>query len=301
MEGFGMTAEIDDFSVTVTDYADREVDLEGSNVLFRLQGRSDTAIMLMAHYDSRGVNWTLDPATEANSPGASDAGYGMSTMFEIARHFSDRELENSIYFFFTDLEEVWLLGAIHAIETMDFSNIGLILNLEARGIRGPVYMFESQVRDYNMMRFFTEATDHGVAFSVASAIYRIMPNLTDLTPFLAQGFAGMNFAPINCLLYYHTELDSYENISLTTMQQYIEMIADLVEVFVTDSRFSDVNYFQGGSAGVFFPLPDGTFVLYTQEMAIVVAFVMLALVLVVITVLFRRGVICWSRSNKSVP
>jgi len=48
MNGFGLEAEIDDFESTIIDYADREVTLEGSNVLFRQRGRNDTAIMLMA-------------------------------------------------------------------------------------------------------------------------------------------------------------------------------------------------------------------------------------------------------------
>jgi len=279
MEGFGLTAEVDYFVSNVVDYAERDVALEGSNILFRLLGNSDTAIMLMAHYDSRGVNWTLDPVTEVHSLGASDAGYGIATMFEIARFWSGRDIENSIYFFFTDLEEVWLLGAKHAVETMDFSNVSLILNLEARGIRGPVYMFETNEADYNVMRFFSEATNHRFSYSVATAIYRIMPNLTDLTPFLDLGFSGMNFAPLNNLMYYHTELDSYENISLTTMQHYVEMIASLVELFVTDSRFSDVNYFQSNRSAVFFPLPFGLFVLYSDTVAIVLSLIMLVLVL----------------------
>ena len=289
MHGFGLEAEIDDFESTITDYADREVTLEGSNVLFRQQGRSDTAIMLMAHYDSRGVNWTLDPETEAHSLGASDSGYGIAAMFEIARYWSGREPENSIYYFFTDLEEIGLLGAIHAVESMDFSNVSLILNLEARGIRGPVYMFETNVNDYNVVWFFKESTNHRLSYSVATALYRIMPNLTDLTPFLEQGFKGMNFAPINNLLYYHTERDIYENISHTTMQKYIEMIADLVEAFVTDSRFSDAEYFQTERAAVFFSLPFNMFAFYTDRAAIFVSFVMLVLVLALLTTLRMQG------------
>ena len=292
MNGFGLEAEIDDFESTITDYADREVTLEGSNVLFRQYGRSDTAIMLMAHYDSRGVNWTLDPETEVHSLGAADSGYGIAVMFEIARYWSEREPENSIYYFFTDLEEIGLLGAIHAVESMDFSNVSLILNLEARGIRGPVYMFETNVKDYNVVRFFKESTSHRLSYSVATALYRIMPNLTDLTPFLEQEFNGMNFAPINSLLYYHTERDIYENISHTTMQQYIDMIAALVESFVTNSSFSDMEYFQADHAAVFFPLPFDLFVLYADHTAVLISFVMLALVIALLAYLKLQGKLC---------
>jgi len=175
MEDLGLTAEIDNFTVTTEDFTRlvyevdgiileddffyegrRDVTMYGSNVLFRQQGRSGTAIMLMAHIDSRGVDATLDPETDARSPGASDSGYGLVVMLEIAEYFAGRELENSIYFFFTDLEEMGLLGARHAVETMDFQNVSMILNLEARGIRGPVYMFETQAGDLETARFFRD-------------------------------------------------------------------------------------------------------------------------------------------------
>ena len=293
MEGYGLTAEIDDFVVMWPDYAGREIALEGSNVFFRIPGRSNTAIMLMAHYDSRGVDWTLHPDTDVRSPGASDAGYGIATMLEIARNFATRDdLENSIYFFFTDLEEIWMLGAVHAVETMDFSNVNMILNLEARGIRGPVYMFETNDRDFNVVRFFRDSTRHRFSYSLATAIFRIMQNDTDLSPFLEQGFAGMNFAPLDSIMYYHSELDSYENISLTTLQHYIEMIAEIVEFYATNSRFSDVNYFVSDHSGVYFSMPFGYLILYTGQTAVILAVIMLILMLALVFYSIYMGNAC---------
>ena len=274
MEGFGLTPVIDDFVIQWEDYAGRTVPLYGSNVFFTIPGRSDTAIMLMAHYDSRGVNWTLHPDTNVHSPGAADAGYGIVTMFEIARYFSTRtDLENSIKFFFTDLEEIWMLGAVHASETMDFSHVNMILNLEARGIRGPIYMFETNANDFNVVRFFRNATNHRHSYSLATAIFRMMQNDTDLSPFIDLGFAGMNFAPLDSLMYYHTADDSLEHVNLRTLQKYALMIADIVEYYATDSRFSDVNYFVTDRSGVYFTLPFGGLALYNDIVAIVLAII----------------------------
>jgi len=279
IERHGLTAEIDYFTVDWEDYAGRNVVLEGSNVFVRIYGRNDTAIMLMAHYDSRGVDWTLNPASNVHSPGAADAGYGLSIMLEIARLFAGQDLENSIYLFFTDLEEIWMLGAEHAASTMDLSNVSMILNLEGRGVRGPVYMFETSPNDLNVVRFFNEATRHRMSYSLATAILRMMPNDTDLTPFLERDFIGMNFAPLNSIFYYHTPDDSLENISLSTMQQYIEMIHDIVALYVTDPRFSDVNYFRTNQDGVYFSLPLGFMVLYSDTTAKIMSFIMLAFVM----------------------
>jgi len=307
MEDLGLTAEIDDFTATTADIADarsdnfgvasdddffylgrRDVVMYGSNVLFRQQGRSDTAIMLMAHIDSRGVGMNLDPEYDVRSPGASDSGYGLAVMLELAEHFAGMDLENTIYYFFTDLEEIGLLGARHAVETMDFGNVGMILNLEARGIRGPVYMFETQAGDLETARFFRDAVSQPLAYSLASAVYRNMPNGTDLTPFLDEGFAGMNFAPLNSLLYYHTEYDSYENISLTTMQHYINQIGALVERFVTDPHFSDVDAFETARTGVYFTLPFGILLLYSDLLAIAISIVLLLFVGLVFAAYTKR-------------
>ena len=308
MEDLGLTAEIDDFTITTEDIARvrrerwgivveddffypgrRDVTMYGSNVLFRQQGRSDTAIMLMAHIDSAGVNMSLDPETDVRSPGASDSGYGLAIMLEIAAHFADRELENTIYFFFTDLEEIGLQGAYHAVESMDFGNVSMILNLEARGIRGPVYMFETQAGDLETARFFRDAVPQPLTWSIATAIFREMPNDTDLTPFLDRGFNGMNFAPLNSLVYYHTEYDSYENISHTTMQHYIDQIGALVELFVTDSRFSDINAFDTARTGVYFTLPFGVMILYNDLLAIAISIILFVLVGLTFAVSIKRG------------
>ena len=306
MEDLGLAAEIDDFTITTEDlarvrrnrghvvgedffYPGRvDVTMYGSNVLFRQQGRSDTAIMLMAHIDSRGVDMSLDPETDVQSPGASDSGYGLALMLEVARHFAGRELENTIYYFFTDLEELGLKGAYHAVETMDFDNVSMILNLEARGIRGPVYMFETQAGDLETMRFFNDAVSQPLTWSIATAIFRDMPNDTDLTPFLDRGFHGMNFAPLNSLVYYHTEHDSYENISHTTMQHYIDQVGALVELFVTDSRFSDVTIFETERTGVYFTLPFGILILYNDLFAIAISIILFLLLGLVLAVSIKR-------------
>ena len=50
-------------------------------------------------------------------------------------------------------------------------------------------------------------------------IYKYMPNDTDLTPALAAGLPGVNFAFIGDVAAYHTPLDRRENLDPRSLQQ----------------------------------------------------------------------------------
>ena len=311
MQGFGLEAEIYDFTLEVetwssymhnlftyihgttgdfyfTNYHDWQHDLagthfEGSNLLFRQQGASDTAIMLIAHYDSVALPGNLNPNFMSISYGAADAGYGVSAMLEVARYFAGKELENTIYFLFTDLHEIGLWGAFDAINTIDFSNVSMILNLEARGIRGPVHMFETPPNNLEVMRFYRDALSmrsvQPMSYSIAAAIFYMMPNGSDLTLFLRDGFTGMNFASLDNVRYYHTYRDSLDFISLTTMQHYAEKITALVYTFATNAEFSNPEIFNSSQTGVFFPLPFNIFVLYSENVALILGIIAVMVVL----------------------
>ena len=313
MADLGLIAEVDDFEIKINTYQeyilflaerfqwsdattnalfpdfDKGLDwhqdlagtvFRGSNVLFRMQGRNDTAIMLIAHIDSIGLSATLHPDSDHFSYGAADAGYGIVTMLEIARFYAEHELENSIYFLVTDLHEIGLFGAYQALDNMDFSNVSIILNLEGRGIRGPVYMFETHAGNLEALRFFRNAlskTDaQPMSYSFAVSVYRLMPNNTDLTLFLNRGFSGMNFAPMNNLLHYHTPDDSLEHISLTTMQHYVNTIGALVEEFVTNPQYGDIKAFLSDRSAVYFVLPFQVLILYSDIIALIKLLFMLA-------------------------
>ena len=54
---------------------------------------------------------------------------------------------------------------------------------------------------------------------------RYLPNDTDLTPLLAAGITGYNFAFIGNVAQYHTPLDRRENIDPRSLQQHGEQCA----------------------------------------------------------------------------
>ncbi len=287
-EKLGLTAEVYDYIQEKVDYSGKKVELPLSNILVKIEGKNPTAAMVMAHYDSRGVRGTLDPATDSRSKGAADDGYGVATMVELARLYAGKELTNSLWLLVTDLEEVGLFGAEKAVDNLDLSDVNLVINLEARGVKGPAYMFETSDKNYNVMKLYSRAK-LPMSYSIAAAAYRQMPNGTDFTPLLDAGKAGMNFAVLNSLYYYHTPNDNFDNISLTSMQHYGAQLVPMLDEYLNGAAYSNGDAFVSSNAGVFFTLLPNVFVLYTDTTAIILSVFFLIMAALVLAYFVRNG------------
>jgi hypothetical protein len=180
------------------------------NVVARLKGtQSGQAVMLVSHYDS--VTF---------GPGASDDGAAVATMLEALRALkAGPSLMNDVIFLFTDGEEDGLLGAkAFAAEHPWAKDVKVVLNFDARGTAGPVIMFETSGENGWLIEEFAAAAPHPIATSLSYEIYRLMPNLTDMTVFKRAGMAGLNFAHIGGHAKYHTRLDTVENLDERSLQ-----------------------------------------------------------------------------------
>lgn len=103
------------------------------NVVFGIGPEEGPAVLAATHYDSV-------PA----APGASDAGIGIAAWLEVARALANTHLERRVIFLFTDGEEIALIGAwVFATQDKDMADVEAIINLEARGTRGPALFFET--------------------------------------------------------------------------------------------------------------------------------------------------------------
>lgn len=241
-------------------------DYDIKNLLAVIPGESENGILLVAHYDSRGHIGRMGEL--GGSYGAADDGYGVATTLEIARLYADRtDLKNTIYLLITDGEETGLYGAaMAATETTLMDKIGFVINLEARGIEGPAYMFETSTNNEVIIDFYKNA-NLPVSYSIATAVYTVMPNSTDFTEFLAIDKEGVNFAVLDSLYYYHTPRDNYTNINLSSIQHYGEQVVPLVEEFTSSTVYSDTHYFEGTQDQVFFTLFPNVFIAYTDTTA----------------------------------
>ncbi len=242
------------------------------NVLARLKGSGGggKAIMLAGHYDS-----------VAPGPGASDAGAAVAAMLETLRALKTAApLKNDVIFFFSDGEEGGLLGAnAFTSEHPWAKDVGLVLNFEARGHRGPSIMFETSPNNGWLIEEFARAAPHPVATSFAYEIYSRMPKDTDLSVFKDANLAGMNFAYINGVTHYHTALDNAQNIDERSLQHHGSYALALTRHFGN----LDLNAPQPGNA-VYFDLFGSTLVRYSQ--ALVIPFAILTTVLFLAVVFF---------------
>ena len=177
------------------------------NVIAERPGTAPTGTLLLtAHYDSHGTG-----------PGAADDGAGVAALLEAARALGTGR--NTLRILITDAEEVGLLGARAYAENLGKWTPTLVLNLEARGGGGPVFMFETSDGNLPLIRAFAAAVPSPHASSLTYALYKLLPNDTDLTVFKKAGMAGLNFAFVDRWSHYHTALDTPENLDLRSLQQ----------------------------------------------------------------------------------
>jgi hypothetical protein len=182
-----------------------------TNVLARRPGTrgSGPALALMAHYDS-----------VPHAPGAADDGSGVITILETLRALEHHPpLENDLLVVITDGEERGLMGAQAFVRQHPWAaELGLVLNFEARGSRGPVFMFETSEGNAPLIRALDEAAPYPLANSLSYAVYRRLPNDTDLSITEAAGIPGLNFAFSDGYYDYHTAGDTPEHLSPASVQ-----------------------------------------------------------------------------------
>ncbi len=134
---------------------------------------------------------------------------------------SDLKLKRDVIFLFTDAEETGLLGARGFVAEHPWAKeVEVVLNFEARGSGGPAIMFETSPNNGALIRALMKATPDPLANSLSYEIYKRLPNNSDLTVFKEAGWQGMNFAHIDGLTHYHTQLDSLENVDARTVQHH---------------------------------------------------------------------------------
>ena len=181
-----------------------------ANVLARLRGTErGKAVLLVAHYDS-----------VPTGPGASDDGAGVAALLETLRALTvGPPLRNDLIVLFTDGEERGLLGAFAFVARHRWADeVGVVLNLEARGHTGAARLFETSDRNGWLIRQVAAAVPYPVANSASAAGYRLSGSDTDLSVFLRAGRAGLNVAYTEGLTHYHTALDSVDELDERSVQ-----------------------------------------------------------------------------------
>jgi hypothetical protein len=219
------------------------------NVLARLEGTKDgKAFLLMAHYDS-----------VSTAPGASDDGAGVAAMLETVRALkAGPPLMNDVILLFTDGEERGLLGARAFVEDHPWArDVGVVLNLEARGNTGPGLLVRTNDENGWIIREFAKAAPYPFATSDTAAFYEFSGSGSDLSVFMDAGVAGMDVARTEGHAYYHTPLDNPDKLderSLQHMGSYaLALTRHFGNVSLDHTKAADKVYFNVSGFMIHYP------------------------------------------------
>lgn len=243
------------------------------NIIVMLKGKNTgKAVLVMGHYDS-----------VLNSPGAGDDVHTVANILEVARLLKEETLENDVIFLITDGEELGLFGALAYVENHDLSNIGVLLNYEARGNSGPSISFEWSNGNAWLVRQLRKAGRRPVANSLSYEIYDRMPNGSDFTHFKEAGVPGINNAFIGGFSYYHSPDDRPEKLNLRSVQHAGENMY-LLTKHLASTDLSNVKSHNASFFNLF-----GVLVIYSSRLDLPIAILTLALWLVLTVRWLRSG------------
>ena len=203
--------------------------------------KADAAyLMFVAHYDSR-YSQPM-PKDTVWSYGAADDGYGVGVILETMSHLlqSRQDWKQGVKVLFTDAEEVGMMGmtAMWEGNREVFDNVGLVINVEARGSFGPALMFEACPGNEKVLNLYADAARYPYTYSLTTVVYQFMPNFTDFT-IIKDSLPGLNFSTIDDVNHYHTDLDNFSNISEKSIQHYGEQILPVALKYLTSDEYAD--------------------------------------------------------------
>lgn len=211
------------------------------------RGIHGTALAVV-HYDS-----------VPGAPGAGDDGAALAGVLEAARKMAEipaEQRKNRVVLLITDGEEMGLLGASQFVQehTEFIHQTDMVVNFEMRGNAGAPLMFETGNPNAAAIAMLGRIPKP-IAFSLATDIYRQMPNNTDFTPFLRAGKNGLNFAGISGARHYHQPTDDIAHLSMDTLYAY----AGITQTLLADLATTDLQALPSGER-VYFPFLPGNLV-----------------------------------------
>jgi len=227
----------------------RSVERNGA-ILARVPGTASTgALAVDAHFDSTPYG-----------PGAADDLSGVAAMLETIRALvASPPLQNDVVFCFADKEETRGPGGPRVFtDHAWFDDVRAVLGLETRGTSGPALMFETGPENGFLIRQLAQSAARPRATSIMFDFYDRMPFGCDFTHYKRLGLPGYNVAYIDDFCYYHTKLDTPENVSLASLQHHgyytLGLARQLGGIPLDDCKAPDATYFNTlGSHMVVYP------------------------------------------------
>lgn len=196
-----------------------------TNVVGVLPGkdRALPAVALMAHHD-----------TVWGSPGAADDTAGVATILESVRAIKARgPAKRNLAVVITDAEELGLSGAEGFFASDPLRDrIGTIVNMEARGGGGRTTLFQTSPQNGAAIALYNNVVSRPGASSLATFIYSVLPNDTDLSVSLRASKPGYNFAFIGRPGLYHSPKATPEALDQGALQDMGGQVLSLTDALL---------------------------------------------------------------------
>lgn len=171
--------------------------------------RSRPAVLLMSHHDSV---W--------GSPGAADDTAGVAVSLEVARQVAAKgKPQRDLILLVTDGEELGLQGArqFFAGDPL-LERIGAVINMEARGGGGRTTLFETSPDNGAAIAAYRQSAIHPGGSSLATYVYSVLPNDSDLSEAMGGNWVSWNFAFIGRPGLYHSPLITPDRLDQGALQ-----------------------------------------------------------------------------------
>ena len=218
---------------------------------------STSYLMFVAHYDSR-YSQPMPKKDTVWSYGAADDGYGIGVSLEtVAQALKQKaDWKQGVKILFTDAEEVGMMGmkAMWENDRAEFDNVGLMINIEARGPMGPALLFETCPGNEKVMDLYASVAPYPYTYSLTTVVYTFMPNFTDFT-IVKDELPGLNFSTITDVNHYHTDKDNFSTVEPNSIQHYGEQILPITMEYLTNPVYADKDYFKANEDTVNFTIP----------------------------------------------
>ena len=148
------------------------------------------------------------------------------------------------------------------------------------------FLFETSDRNGRLIREFSRGAEHPLGTSLAYAVYKLMPNDTDLSIFKKAGLKGLNFAFVGRVDRYHTPQDTPQNLDRGSLQHHGSYALSLARHFGN----LDLDHLPDEPDAIYFPVFGPHLIVYPAAWAL--AFMLTAVIawnLVVTRGLRRRA------------
>ncbi len=259
---------------------------------------NEKALLVMCHYDS-----------SRSSTGAGNGAMSAASVLEAMRLLRNQDLVRPIYFWFSDGEEISLLGAETLLKTHPefVDEVEYVLNFTGYGSEGNQFLICTNEYNSAMLEHLKNANTTIAAFSLFKNGFNKWGADSYRNVLKPVGFQGLDFAAIvDSNEYYNTMHDSVENLdrnyanaALTNITSLITYCATTDTNSITLSDGTTANSVTSDCDTILFTLPFFKQVTVPAKKLQMIQFIILAVLALLVLILQKTTNMVKTETNAS--